>query len=378
MVMKKLVVIPFNVPWNWSTDYLNQTAFELSKNGNIVVCYLWGDTGYIKESFHSGKFQKLVSKYSKNIYLINPIYPIPFRRFKFIRNVNSSLNILFLRLFTEIISVFRRCKKKIFWIFDPNLIFIYKYFGYKYFLLYDCVDFFSGPYESRLCKIADLIVANSHVLQYHLSKLRKDVTLVPQGFRIEDFANIKYKETKLNLKRPIIGFVGGINKRLDFDLLFPLVRDNPNWNFVMWGPLQEKEKFNNIDWSKMQKLISLPNLTRGESVDKREIPRIISQFDIGMIPYDISQDFNKYCFPMKLFEYLYLGKPVVSTNIIELERFQKFVEIGDSAIEWKKNIKRFLSKRLTEKEIKIQRTLAGQNSWQNKITKTLYLCETTK
>ena len=374
---KDIMVIPFNVPWNWSTDYTNQTAFELAKKGNIIVCYLWGDAKSLKEFAVSGKYPKLTAKYSKNIYLVNPIYFIPFRRFKLIANLNSLINLLFLRLFTETVSFFRKAERKIFWIFNPNLIYIYKYFGKKYFLLYDCVDFFAVDdkenikrtklNEQYLCKVADLVTANSHVLQNHLSQYRKNIKLVPQGFRISDFQRRKYKIKDLNLKKPVIGFVGAINARLDYDLLFNLARKNPNWNFVVWGPILEKEKINRETWNKMQELFSLPNVKLGESRDKKEIPGIVSQFDIGMIPYDISQDFNKYCYPTKLFEYFYLGIPVISTPIEELSYFKGLVFIGKDYKKWQKGIEEILAKPWPANKRTKQKQLAIGNSWKNKI-----------
>lgn len=371
MKNRDVIIIPFNLPWDWSTDYLNQTAFELAKRGNIVICYLWGDTKSLKEFTVSGRYPRLITKYSKNIYLFNPIYFIPFRRFKFVADLNSSINIVFLRMFAEIISFTKNARKKIFWIFDPDLIFIYKYFGRKYFLLYDCVDFFPGANEPYLCKIADLVTANSHVLQNHLSQYRKGVKFVPQGFRISNFKKRKYKIKDLNLKKPVIGFVGAVNARLDYDLLFNLARRNPNWNFVIWGPLLEKEKFNVNTWNKMQELTSLPNVKTGESKDKKEIPGIISQFDIGMIPYGISQDFNKYCYPMKLFEYFYIGIPVISTPIEELSYFKDLVRIEKDYQGWQKSLEEILAKSWPASKKAKQKLLANKNSWENKINNIL-------
>ena len=67
--MKNIVIIPFNIPWNWSTDYGNQTAFELAKNGNIVICYMLSETYSIKEYLQKRLFPKFIGVYSKNIYL---------------------------------------------------------------------------------------------------------------------------------------------------------------------------------------------------------------------------------------------------------------------------------------------------------------------
>jgi glycosyltransferase involved in cell wall biosynthesis len=335
---------------------------------------LWGDTVYLKEKIHAHDFPKKTSKYSKNIYLVRPIYFIPFRRFKFIEKLNFSANLLFLRFFTEIVYILRKCRKRVFWIFDPNLSPIYKYFGKKYFLLYDCVDFFGGHDEQWLCKKADLVVVNSHILQNHLQKFRKNVKLVPQGFRILDFAKKKYKHTVLKLKKPVIGFVGGVNKRLNFDLLLRLIKHNSKWNFVIWGPIQKWGKSDTTVQPKIKEILSLINVTAGESWKKEEIPEIISQFDIGIIPYDISQNFNKYCYPAKLFEYFYLGKPVISTPIEELKQFPNYVKTENNYKDWERTIKHLLSKPWPEKYKHQEKRLAIENSWQRKIEEILKYC----
>jgi glycosyltransferase involved in cell wall biosynthesis len=365
------------VAWNWSTDYLNQTAFELARRGYIVVCYLWGDTLYLKNFFRFTKHKKIIEKYSDNIYALTPFFLIPFRRFRFIANLNSNLNIVMLKFFTEIICFYKNCTRRIFWIFDPNLYFIYSFFGKNYYLLYDCVDFFAVgnkknisraiKNEQKLTTDADLVVANSTVLQKRLSSYRKNVPLVSQGFRIEDFAINKRKYIDLKLKGPVIGFVGGINNRLDTVLLLNLIKNNPKWNFVLWGPLQKDLPTGDNKSKEINLILSLPNVVTGVSIDKDEIPGIVSQFDVGMIPYDSAQDFNKYCYPMKLLEYFYLGKPVISTTIMELFRFPELIKIGDSYKDWQVMIENLLSKKWPKVKIQKELKIAKENSWEEKI-----------
>lgn len=380
--MKSIIVIPFNVPWNWSTDYLNQTAFELTKKDHVVICYLTFEMKNVAEIISRNEKPILIKKYSKNIYIVNPMFFIPFRRSwftrsKFANGLNLTINLIFLRLISEILAFRNNCRRKMFWIFDPNLSFIYKYFGKKYYLLYDCVDFFAvgekkaiertNKNENLLCQNANLVVANSVVLQNYLSKYRNNVKLVPQGFRSDNFKIKKEKHISLNLGFPIIGFVGGINNRIDTSILLPLIKNNPKWNFILWGPIQKDIPTGGDRFSEIEKILKLSNVTTGVSTDKEEIPGIVSQFDIGIIPYDSTQDFNKYCYPMKLFEYFYTGKPVVSTPIEELKQFPKYVKTGKTAAEWKRHITSLLSKPWPKTYQKQQQQLAVENSWENKV-----------
>lgn len=376
--MKKnhLIVIPFNIPWEWSTDYTNQTAFVLGQK-NIVICYLWSDYLSIKEYLIKKKFPVLIKRYSKNIFLFYPILFIPFRRFKIIVKINERLNIFLLKIFILFFQSIHRIDKKIFWIFDPNLLFIYNLFGKSWYLLYDCVDFFAVGDKKNVCETnknekaltqkADLVVANSTVLQKHLLVYRKGIPLVPQGFRIDGFKVNKQKYIDLHLASPVIGFVGGINNRLDTSLLLNLIKNNPKWNFVLWGPTQKDLPTGSDRFIEINKILKLPNVTTGVSTDKEEVPGLISQFDIGMIPYDIKQSFNKYCYPMKLFEFFYLGKPVVSTDIVELRRFSNLVSIGNDYKDWENIIRKLLSVTWPKKYIKEQIKIAKENSWENKL-----------
>lgn len=372
-----VVFIPCETPWQWSTDVINQTAIELSKKGALVVCYLTTEVKSWKDLIKNKKSRIFFREFRENLYLFSPLYFIPFRRFKWVEDANLFLNILIVRFYLKFASFVKSKSRKIFWIFEPNMFLFRKYFKEGYQLLYDCTDFFIGSdkesaalirkHEQDLCKAADVVTANSKVLQKHLQNYRKNVHLVPQGFRLDGFEVDKKNYINLNLKPPVIGFVGGINNRLDTAILLPLIKNNLKWNFVLWGPLQKELRTGSDRFDEINQILSLPNVKTGQSTDKAEIPGIISQFDIGMIPYDVSQDFNKYCYPMKVFEYFYLGKPVVSTEITELARFPDLVKIGKNYSEWEKIIKKLQSSRWPKKLIADEKRLAEQNSWANKV-----------
>jgi len=170
--------------------------------------------------------------------------------------------------------------------------------------------------------------------------------------------------------------VGGLNDRLDFVLLHKLIKNNPRWCFVFWGPIQHTLIRNKPEVKeKLQYILSLPNVTHGRSANKREIANIISQFDICIIPYDSSLEFNKYSYPLKTFEYFYMGKPVISSPIKELGRFPNFVKIRKSAADWEKTIEKLLKKPWPETYKKKQQQIAKDNAWENKLENISLLIE---
>lgn len=376
MIKNHIVIIPFSLPWNWSADYLNQTALILRRQ-NIVIRYMWHEVKTLKEILMEKKLPELAKLHLRNLYIFTPIYLVPFIRFEFIRQLNLKINILFLKGFVKYLELKTGFKGKICWVFYPGFWNFWKLLGKEYFLIYDCVDFFTGKTEEetneirknevKLAKEADLVVANSKVLKKHLSKYRKGVCLVPQGFRIQDFQKKTYKAVRIRAKKPIIGFVGAVNFRIDYGLLLTLAEANPWWSFIIWGPLLEKERLDSKSFEKMQALLNLPNVIHGYSKKKEEVPGIISQFDIAIIPYNASLEFNKYCYPMKLFEYFYMGKPVVSTPIEELKRFPKYIKIEKNYQEWEKIIKNLLSKPWPNSYKIEQRKIAKENSWEMKV-----------
>jgi hypothetical protein len=70
---------------------------------------------------------------------------------------------------------------------------------------------------------------------------------------------------------------------------------------------------------------------------------------------------------MKLFEYFYLGKPVVATPILELANHSALVNIGNSPEQWQSLIRSALKRPLPTNLKNSQRKLAENNSWKNKI-----------
>jgi hypothetical protein len=97
------------------------------------------------------------------------------------------------------------------------------------------------------------------------------------------------------------------------------------------------------------------------------VPSIIKQFDVCIIPYDTKLASVRYSYPMKLFEYFYLGKPVVSAPLPALASFKSVIRPKNTANEWQSQIKKLLNSPWPTKNKRVQRQLATANSWKQKI-----------
>lgn len=382
------------MPWDWSADYQKQTCFVLAKKHQVIAFM------YLDAVFFLKKFFQKEKKYPQlpNINFYQPSYFLPFRRLALINKINQIINLKIiawkynqaqnlLHSWLKNIFSFEQKRKNgkeknlILWIFDPSFYFYPK--TLKATSIYDCVDYQwrineaekkqVQAMEKKLIDNVDYFLVNSKALQKIHQKQRVADLLVPQGFRSDDFQKAKAAKS-LPKNKPLIGFVGALGYRLDYPLLFSLIENNPQWNFVLWGPKQIEKNLKADETAKnLKKLLQYENVISGENKNRKKIPSIIKQFDVCMIPYNPNYDFNRYCYPMKLFEYFYLGKPVISTEIEELKYFPKYVKISNQAAEWEKHICQLLKKPWQKKYQQEQKQLAIENSWEKKVEMILKL-----
>ena len=363
--MNSLIVIPLLYNEK-TTDYQLQTALELIKN-NTVVFYNINSQLRLKSLFKKIKFLKDHVVNKQGIYYFSPLNLLPFIRFKLINDINTAVDFF-------LISLFFYKKKRYLWSFNPHVASLLSFGTKQYTIIFDIVDYFptnriNTQNQKKLIEKSDFVFVNSKTL-LKLNKGTKKINLVPQGFRVDSFQQTNPKTSLDFPSKPIIGFVGGINSRLDYPLLYQLASRNPQYQFVLWGPRvidHPNDELLDIP-SQLLKLKKLKNISWGES-SKKDIPYIIKKFDICIIPYNTNLEFNLYCYPMKLFEYFYLGKPIISSPIEELKlsKFKDLVYIANNVVEWEQQIKKLLSQPWpSDKKIK-QRKMALDNSWKRKV-----------
>jgi len=388
-MLKKFLFLFFNNENDHPVaDVLTQTISVLKKNGHDII-YL--------DLYHSRTFRECL----RNLFLGDKrqfglvdrkgaLYFIPLlipfiSRWYIGYIISIAVNIFFLHLY---LSLFYPHLQKNIWVhylFPP---FFISFFPHSYTVLYDVFDYitFSDELTAKIIKEqrqyllsrADFICCISHALKKRMKLYTtKPITIVPQGFSAPQFLSKNCPDelkTLRSMKKPLIGFSGGISERLDEYLLFSLIKNNPQWQFVLLGPIIHEPYIMKKDMDRiLSRLLTFSNVNHISRVTREKSYQIIKEFDIAMIPYDISQDFNRYCYPMKLFEYFYMGKPVISTPIEELKRFSKYVRIGRTAEEWEKHIQSLLAKPWSKAYQEKQRKLAITNSWEKKIDRIFQL-----
>ncbi len=161
--------------------------------------------------------------------------------------------------------------------------------------------------EKLVHKADQMIVTSSTLLEKYKSSTSNCIC-IQNGFDSSLFNGSRFPvpvDMKC-IKPPIIGFVGVMFSHLDYDLIHYVVRNHPDKSFVMVGPTEESGK------DGVAKIINLPNVYFLGRKERHLIPQYVSNFDLCINPFKID-DVSKSVSPLKVYEYLACGKPVVST-----------------------------------------------------------------
>lgn len=234
--------------------------------------------------------------------------------------------------------------------------------------IYYCRDYMLGfdywkqhgkKLEPQLIAKSDICVANSPYLTDYCKKYNPASYYIGQGcdegmFKTIDKKNIP--DDMVNFSKPIIGYIGALNiLRLDIDVLEYIANDNPGWNIVLVG--REDEQF------KKCKLHLIPNIYFLGSREMADLPRYINSFDVCINP----QRFNEVTignYPLKIDEYLALGKPVVATKTDGMKFFSDYTYIAETKEEFVSMIKKALEEDNTLLQ-SVRKKFVSTHTWQN-------------
>lgn len=311
---------------------------------------------------------------------------IPFDRFKFIYELNTSISYLAAAVIPFLIL---RPEKLVLWTFhirfQPFLELISNLFKSKKISLYDCQDYVDSSNrtenvqlriaELKLLKQADYVFSNNSVLIEKFSSIRNNIHLVPIGFRHSDFK--KHDDFSINFKqgKPQILYIGGINSRLDLKLINYLAKNNPDWLFTFIGPVQNvKTKKSKGFKLNLNLFFKNKNINYIPYTKSTELPKYILKSHVGIIPYDSSIPLNYYCHPLKLYEYFYFGLPTVSTMIPALKNISSpLLKTTNDPRVFDQYILDFIKKPASTIDKEKLRNIARSNSWDKKIEKVVKL-----
>ncbi len=180
--------------------------------------------------------------------------------------------------------------------------------------------------EGELVRRADLVFATSPALQAtHAAAGAKCCLFMPNVADADHFGaalapGVVVPADLAALPEPRIGFVGAISGyKLAFALLRAVAQARPDYSFVMIGQVGEGDP-----WTDVTALRGLPNLHLLGPRSYRALPSYLAGLQVAMLP-SAANAYTEAMFPMKLFEYLAAGRPVVATPLPALASFAELI-----------------------------------------------------
>jgi glycosyltransferase involved in cell wall biosynthesis len=166
------------------------------------------------------------------------------------------------------------------------------------------------------------------------------------------------------IKPPRIGYVGRINPKLDFHLIESLARRLPDFNWVFVGWTQGIEGEEQRSW---ERLLTLPNVYYLGRKPESDVGAYLAHMNVNVLCYRMEGAAYSWraVFPIKLFEYLAAGKPVISSNLENVLPYAEVVDIAATTDEWTTALRRAIASGGVGNEAQ-RRSLARSNTWDSR------------
>jgi glycosyltransferase involved in cell wall biosynthesis len=241
------------------------------------------------------------------------------------------------------------------------------------FTVYECVDEFSaskglvhGPtiaaLERNVLEKADLVIVTAQGLFESKKAFAKRIEVVPNGVDVDHFAKASQPGTPVaeviaRLPKPVVGYLGAVQYWVDFDLVSHAARAHPEWSFVFVGSVEPL--------ARVDKVRNLPNVYFLGRQPYADLPEYVAGFDVCINPY-ILDGVAENVDPLKLYDYIASGKPVVSVDIPAARRFAGVIALTKTPEDFVQAIAAAIA---TPGDAATRQQAASAHSWQARFSK---------
>lgn len=231
--------------------------------------------------------------------------------------------------------------------------------------------------EEHALARADLIITSSEAARTVLAgRSGRTVHWVPNGVDADAFAAAAAAgEAPPDLEaipRPRLGYVGSINRKVDFPLIEALALREPSWQFVFVGPVFGQDE---TTAPALERCRSLPNIHFLPARSHRELPATMAALDVGLMCYR-TETWAQYGYPLKLHEYLATGLPVVSTALPAVTEFSGLVRIAAGEQDWHEALEAAIAGEAPGSR-ETRQAEAAMNTWDNRVGRIAELLDRT-
>lgn len=292
------------------------------------------------------------------------------QRFAVCDRINGAVNAGVLRRATSSLP-----RTRVVWLYDPRATWATRA-APDALAVYDCVDDYaeqvSGGRNRGLMARADRRAATAARLVFTTTRALRDRHLAtnPNTHLVGNVGEFSHfapaadrslaRSDLQQLPRPVLGFVGNIVPgKVDLDLMGQVADLDPTRALVVAGPVDPA--FGRA----FDELAARPNVHALGPIPYATLPSVVASFDVGLIPY-ASNAYTRNVFPLKLFEYLAAGKPVVATGLPELEGLEPDVVVVNDARAVDAAVRGVLATLVSEADVRRRQAIAAENTWETR------------
>jgi GT2 family glycosyltransferase/glycosyltransferase involved in cell wall biosynthesis len=235
-------------------------------------------------------------------------------------------------------------------------------------VIYDCMDEWENfpgikppllEMERQLVQRGDLLVVTAQRLYDKWQSSPRPLVLARNAADYDFFAErCRPNELLAHVKHPIIGYYGAIADWFDVELMAELARQRTHYHFVLLGGTFDVD---------VARLRQIPNVQFLGQQPYETMPQYLYHFDACIIPFKINP-ITEATDPVKLYEYLSGGKPVVSVNLPELAPYRDYVYIADGPADFAAKLDQALAENNQQAALR-RKSLAQQHTWAERYTR---------
>jgi teichuronic acid biosynthesis glycosyltransferase TuaH len=225
--------------------------------------------------------------------------------------------------------------------------------------------------DKKLCVESDQVIVCSDQLFEDKHNLVKPehLYLIPNGVNVEHYQAVLDHSKSLhpvtqNWKKPVFGYTGTIHgDRVDVELVSRIAKANPLATVALVGP-------NLLEADDRITLSKFSNIVFTGAKPYCELPDIMRAFDVCIVPHVVTP-FTESLNPIKLWEYLAAGKPIVSTNVAGFRDFPGLVHVAESYAVFLRNLESAVNE---DSSLAVARqAVAQEHSWDKRIDQVIQI-----
>lgn len=353
--MKKILYLT-HTPWSWIKQRPQFLAEGLAKEFEVDVYYR--KSNHLKGNLNPAPFKE------GNLY-VTGFRNIPWERIKSIKpEMLYPINKV-LWYFTNI----NITEYDYIWVTDPLLWWLIKDKKHHAKVIYDCMDdLIAFPYYEKYPNVVDFTVSEEKTLLetadyvfFSAQTLKDKLFLrynIDRGYFIvnnaitDNITRYSENENRVSLPKNSFVYIGTISEWFDFSLIIKTLNKNPHIHFVLFGPIR----------------MSMPpqheRLIYAGTIEHNQILEVMSKSTGLVMPFVIN-DLILSVNPVKLYEYIYSGRPIAAIRYPETEKFGKHVTLYSGEDEFDDFIRKAVNGDFTTNKDDMKK-FALDNRWQSR------------